>query len=898
MIIITQPTLYADPKIYVVFYCETGVYPVIANRSTNFSVPSGTSDSINKGLTAVKTQNDTQQDLPSATIALTDDYDWATIIAPNDYVEVRVTYRSNIFSNKTDITQTGKLLYNGLVNDIKKSTNAQRNSRTYIVASQGMAKVLQNINLGTFTEITSETVPLLPDEEGSGIAVSGRSSANIINQIFNKFVWTDIIKYHFGISGTEKTQLKDMLSVKDAQGHSTIEANSDEAQAPANNAITFLGNYNGSILQMIKDVASRPFNELYWTHEEGKATFHYRPTKFDEQDWHKLPIINLSPSAIISEDVDINDQEQSSIFKVTPSHDTGAEGANWLAGVAPITHTELIARYGYKIMDVTTDYFTGTTNEDDNSKGDGLPASHESRNNVTENQARLHYPPISTIHNAFAYADKKKGDTISGQITIPASAGGRAMYNKVKKSLSKNQGKEKTVTEIVEEAKGSTAENKLTTDNVRQLYDRYMSQGKKDRAFETTDYLNVVAPELIPTSQKMSKDSKYLKSYATMKKHPKKAAMELIQEVRQTLGSKQAYEIVKLAINKKGAPSSNEYLGILSKYKFNAKEDGVSSTGYKGAALNVPAVIDAYEKKLFNWYADNSKFLSGNIIINGTSGIEIGKRLVIHDTNDNLYWEFYIESVSEDFSYTSGWTTTIGVTRGFPDVKPDGDRRFRAPYSFYGQSVSFAGGYFGEPDLNADLEEAKRKHDSSGDDSADGGADGSGSVSANGVQHWGRNSVPKDVKKYIHDPGKAGLAYGTQGGWYNPGNQCVHFASSYFRQIWNAGPRPMVPTGKQVAHYWASAMGGKTSKTPHAGSVASCPGNVNGISTGGAGHTWVVQHVLSNGDTIIAEQNIPGLSGQGNQTTCTWNFGLIPKSVSDKYITYYTPSKKHKLNWG
>lgn len=183
--------------------------------------------------------------------------------------------------------------------------------------------------------------------------------------------------------------------------------------------------------------------------------------------------------------------------------------------------------------------------------------------------------------------------------------------------------------------------------------------------------------------------------------------------------------------------------------------------------------------------------------------------------------------------------------------------------------------------------------------------DGSGSIKESapgGVLHWGKDEVPADVKKYIKDPKSAGMGWASSKGWFNPGDQCVHFSSSYFARIWSGlkNDHVMVPTGSQSAHDWAAANGGKTSKTPHAGAIASVPGGVPGVSTGGpdaAGHTWIVLHVLANGDTIIAEQNMPGKSGQGAGESNTWNFGWISKKLSDKYATYYTPDKSHKLNW-
>lgn len=184
-------------------------------------------------------------------------------------------------------------------------------------------------------------------------------------------------------------------------------------------------------------------------------------------------------------------------------------------------------------------------------------------------------------------------------------------------------------------------------------------------------------------------------------------------------------------------------------------------------------------------------------------------------------------------------------------------------------------------------------------------ADGTGSISessASGVIHWGRDSVPEDVKQYIHNPQDAGLGLGNATGWFNgtgeAADQCVGFASSYFYAIWSGLSQVYVDAGKNATKQWAEKNGGSVSTTPKAGAIASCDGGVSGISSDGPyGHTWIVLHVLQNGDTIIAEQNMTGLSGAGNKEKNTWNFGWISAQKSkDAGITYYVPEGK-TLSW-
>lgn len=174
-------------------------------------------------------------------------------------------------------------------------------------------------------------------------------------------------------------------------------------------------------------------------------------------------------------------------------------------------------------------------------------------------------------------------------------------------------------------------------------------------------------------------------------------------------------------------------------------------------------------------------------------------------------------------------------------------------------------------------------------------ADGTGSVSESGV--WRPSDVPSDIKQYIHDPASAGLSYGSSTGWFNPGDQCVHFASSYFYAIWGLKDKVMVDTGANETVDWAKALGGSPSSTPKAGAIASVPGNTPSEGPSSAGHTFVVEHVLANGDLIIVEQNYNVYSGSRYKAE-TWDYRVISKDTytKDKF-TFYTPSQG-TLNWG
>ena len=175
-------------------------------------------------------------------------------------------------------------------------------------------------------------------------------------------------------------------------------------------------------------------------------------------------------------------------------------------------------------------------------------------------------------------------------------------------------------------------------------------------------------------------------------------------------------------------------------------------------------------------------------------------------------------------------------------------------------------------------------------------ADGTGSIkesSPSGTLRWHRDNVPDDVKPYIHDPQKAGLSWGSAKGWSTPGGQCVDLSVSLFHAIWKGAPGHLSGNGRDMANSAAAAFHGSTSKTPHAGAIVS---QVGGGADPQYGHTYIVEHVLANGDIICVEQNVAGYSGDSNGTPETWDYLWISKDYYSKYDTFFTPNGSPNWN--
>ena len=472
-------------------------------------------------------------------------------------------------------------------------------------------------------------------------------------------------------------------------------------------------NYSGSILQMIKDVSSQPFNEMFWTNVRGIPTFVYRPTPFDPENWKGL-FTNTIPTELITDiSIENSDSEQSAVFKITPTENLGdttySGGIN--ANLYPLTNLDLVRRYGYKLMEANTDYFDGQTLElDSQSHTPGTSAADsEAMKGYTDKTAQLHQPPYTSIVDAFYLTSGHTGS--NGNLSIPKEYGGTTAYNAVMNALSSSNSNVAFFNSI--SSYGVTKE---------QANSLWLSKN----SMSTTKYLSIIAPNYVPTTTNLAKNSTYLKSYKAMKNNPKKAASELISLLGYSIGSKQAYEMVEYAINNGGTISESAYRQILSQYKITDTEDGVSGSPTEGSD-SVNFFFARYTEKLFNWYADNAKFYSGTITFAGleseqntfTENNFIGTRIYFYDRANSTYWEFYCEGEQYSFDFTNGLMVTLTITRGVPlgsDIT-NVDKRFSSEWSWWGQFTNFVGGYFGEQTLATAIENASQSSSSSGSSS-------------------------------------------------------------------------------------------------------------------------------------------------------------------------------------
>jgi len=163
--------------------------------------------------------------------------------------------------------------------------------------------------------------------------------------------------------------------------------------------------------------------------------------------------------------------------------------------------------------------------------------------------------------------------------------------------------------------------------------------------------------------------------------------------------------------------------------------------------------LSTYTDRLFNWYCENVNFYSGDIRIIGNPAYRVGSRLLYEDKERETTWEFYVESIQHEFSFTNGYTTVIGVTRGLPN---QGEKRFT---NLWGTSEEFKGGYLGESSLEDLLSQAQTANATMGNTNGGtaGGTwgGGTGSGGSMGALATARQMTQRS-SKYVFGGGRKG----------------------------------------------------------------------------------------------------------------------------------------------
>ena len=557
-------------------------------------------------------------------------------------------------------------LYNSLKG--KKGKKGKKGSGNFGSGSGGGAFDDSGDDSNTKGEVNSTADQIAKEEANSvGVAFFGNTVATIEKNIVNRFKPYMVYSYDNG-----QHKLWDFIDYSNMESWTDYEYLFDSSQ---------FTNASGSLWDLMQNALRIPFNEMFFdSTADGKSKLVVRRTPFNPEDWQNLTQITVDSNDVIDNEVSKTDAQEFSVFVVNPATPTILGIANgMLLSAYPQTNQQLINYYGYSKYEVDDLYLSGRTN-DNNKTSSKKP---KGKGTKTDNTSGVFYDEqdvasfLSVISDNSLRLNKAK---YAIQLSDAANNISNAQAYDLINSYCAN-GYQMT---------NQIYESVLQTDSGGGL----SNTGTKDASYENMEDCIERSGGDIATFMSVAKST------------IKDITDEFLREVWQARESNGK-------LTKKG------YKKVYDNYR-----KAGNAVGDSGATD-----LKVFTRMLYNWYADNFNFWGGTIIVSGNPDIRAGCILnVIDFYNKKQYgypgMRYYIESVTHKFSYTEGYTTEIGVTRGMRmPVGNEVDPRF---CNLWGTSIDFKGGYMGEAAIS-DLALAESSSDSaSGTDDSDafGGAKG------------------------------------------------------------------------------------------------------------------------------------------------------------------------------
>ena len=397
------------------------------------------------------------------------------------------------------------------------------------------------------------------------------------------------------------------------------------------------------------------------------------------------------------------------------------------------------------------------------------------------------------------------------------------------------------------------------------------AKGKNKYALSKVQYMELALPKYespagFSSVASTSKLYNALGQKTKMVTNPDQAASDIVNMSGGKIGQEQAWELVQTSLSN-NVISRDAYYQILDTVSPRVTNDAVSKAqGHGGDNVDAQRRLEQYQNRLFNFFADTSKFATGTLTINGTTGVEYGKRLTWTDPFRNRVWEAYVESVSHHFDFSAGWTTEVGFTRALSyDITSQDEYKSSALANgfitnlsdqgtdigqpifgdywkrfdmFWGHGQPFTGGFFGEQPLASVIDQAMKRQKGNT-------PSGIGSSSPSSGLKNGGMTLKEGQKWMIDNYQNVAITQADIGNAY-PGTPDIHDNCTAFSNYFVKKYTTLTPgsgNGKDTVNSMASANSGKVSDTPTPYSVFSIqPGGGGGVlkHIGAPGHTGVI----------------------------------------------------------
>jgi cell wall-associated NlpC family hydrolase len=326
-----------------------------------------------RGIINLTVKNDMQDDTPVFSLVLVGTERWNEHVRTNDRISIRV------IPDVTKPAPPNPYIMVGLVSHVLKEGEYEDGRIVYRISGRAMSKALMDFNVGVIQEVSTviSDVGWLPDTVEGGLNFSGRSAAEIANELMTRFVYTHM---NYTFEGGQ--------TITDYFTHNFDSWTEDESLADATPFI----NYEGSMRQFLEDITQRPFNELFFDYtDDGRCVAIMRKTPFDPEQWNSLPSYRFTSDIVVQESLGQDDSEAHSIFVVQPTNILDFNTMD--LGVYPLYHPSLVDKYGYKRLDAENRYLMGAgldgTEEDSGSSDDG----------DSDSEPEYTPPPFDAMHD-------------------------------------------------------------------------------------------------------------------------------------------------------------------------------------------------------------------------------------------------------------------------------------------------------------------------------------------------------------------------------------------------------------------------------------------------------------------------------------------------------------------
>ena len=704
-----------------------------------------------------------------------------------------------------------------------------------------------------------------------GLSLWGASASDVIQQLYDWFI-VNHTNYSYG---NTDFNVANYISTN-------FSSRAEEKLADVQPIMS----WEGSFRQLMTQAQAKPFNEFYGDFQsskdgDGQMLLTLRPTPFEPLDWNNLrdSAISIYSNDVIEESVGQNDLEAYSIFMANMPSSVMVSNISALLSY-PVMFPELADRYGYSMLAVNNPYiFDLTADKDSSDDGSSSAGDADSGNLPSVSEADADKIGRASI----AWGKNKNNKAYSAKnidVFIKAS-NPNSRFNGHGSGFI-NAGKKWDIDPVILLAFGAL-ESAWGNSQQAQASNNFFGIGAFDSnpdnglnygsasiddgimlgaKFMRTQYFDAGQKTLYSffnnggVHQYSTTPDEYLRIGSIAARYFKMFPLD----AKKSKSLKDQANDFNLALdnligNKTTAKDKNDKKETESSTasKTTKKKTDTSASGSEGSGEDNASRLKQYSVMLANWYGDNASFSSGEIRVMGNPDYRIGNIVYRYDggttTANNLsdpskyrIWEYYIESVSHEFSFTNGYTTTLGVTRGL-DTSVDRFAHWNIwtdPLTVdqpgHGGLQFFGGGLFGEMSL-ADNIQANEENGGKGSNGE--GSDDNITTSANGDP---QDDYPAKWKNV----GKDTVA----DSWNYYNRECVSFVA--FR-LDRDGRTDFSFAPQGNAGYWGELRPQYRKDKPKRGDVAWFPRNSPG--TGGYGHVAYVSKVISDTEILIEEYN-------------------------------------------